>query len=579
MTGNCRAPLAFGFVDGKVTAVSSLVLVAPLPCAAGANSDAKIVFVPVDRAERASNEIPKAVERIAILGDEGWLFYADTFIQVDWIKCIARRLLRAARHEAGFTMIEVLAAMVVFAIASSALGTVLTSATSADGLARQKTIALQLAQQQIEYIHQLAFSNIGTQAGNPHGAIVDSQTKPVLGLVYTLKTRIRWVNDPTPNAFVTNADYKQVRVTVSRNSDNKQLARMYLYLSATGPGCGENCASIDVTTLDYALNSPLQNATVSLYDGPTIANDVTDETGMVVFAALAANPTSGSTAYYDILTSLTDLYGATYNTRREDIGPASPGNTSLPASAAHVQLSESQTLLTTIYMYKPIKFNIQVNNSDGTPYTGTADIYITETLPSLRSADSFCWGPSADGCSANPGTGVFPATTLQDDLGSETLVPSVSYNVDAVAPHGCINTNNCLISAPVSAQLGQSDGYPTTVSKPITVTLPPSTSITPTKSCTITVTNSSGTTKMPGARVDIDTDKTKVSTAPAVIYYTGLTQTSGTSVGTFTVNLPISGTTTYADIYARSGTLNGTVTSAPVAVPSTGTCAFTVKVS
>jgi hypothetical protein len=50
------------------------------------------------------------------------------------------------------------------------------------------------------------------------------------------------------------------------------------------------------------------------------------------------------------------------------------------------------------------------------------------------------------------------------------------------------------------------------------------------------------------------------------------------SGGTFNVNLPIS-TTTYADIYARSGTLNGTVTSAPVAIPSTGLCAFTVKVS
>lgn len=503
---------------------------------------------------------------------------------MNWIKCITNRLLRVARREAGFTLIEVLAAMVVFAIASTALGTVLTSATSADGLARQKTIALQLAQQQIEYIHQLAFSSIGTSAGNPHGAIADTQVKhTVLGLDYTLKTRVRWVNDPTPNAFVTNADYKQVRVTVTRNSDNKQLARMYLYLSSTGPGCGENCASIDATTLDYALNSPLQNVAVNLYDGPTIANDVTDETGMVVFAALPANPTSGSTAYYDIGTSLTDLYGATYNTLREDIGPASPGNTSLPASAAHVQLSESQTLLTTIYMYKPIIFNIQVNNSNGTPYTGTADIYVTETLPSLRSADSFCWGPSADGCSSNPGTGVFSATTLQDDLGSETLVPSVSYNVEAVAPHGCILTNNCLISAPVPAQLGQSDGYPTTVSKAITVTLPPSTSITPTKSCTITVRNSSGTLQQ-GARVDIYTDKNKVPTAPAVIYYTGLTN----SGGTFTVNLPISTPPTtpqpYADISARSGTLSTSTvtvptTAAPYTIPSTGTCAFTVKVS
>ena len=51
---------------------------------------------------------------------------------MDQIKCITSRLLRAARHEAGVTLIETLFAIVIFGIVSTALIGVLTSATAAD---------------------------------------------------------------------------------------------------------------------------------------------------------------------------------------------------------------------------------------------------------------------------------------------------------------------------------------------------------------------------------------------------------------------------------------------------------------
>jgi prepilin-type N-terminal cleavage/methylation domain-containing protein len=493
---------------------------------------------------------------------------------VDWIKCITNRLLRAARREAGFTLVEVIMATVIFVIVSTALINVVSSATAADGLARQRTIGLELAQQETEYIHQLAYPDIGThtsggQFGNPPGVILDTQTKLVKGLWYTLTTRIRWVNDPAPTAFVTGADYKQVRITVSRNTDNKRLARMYLYLSATGPSCGQACASIIVTTLDYALSTPLQTVAANLYDGPENAGDVTDETGMVAFAAMTASATSGGQSYYDIGTSLSG-----YQTLREENGPVAPGTSGVgPETAAHVQLSPSETNSTTIHLYKPVTFNVDINTSDGiTPYTGTADIYIGQNLPSLRSAQHFCWGPAAP-CTPNPGTGVFVATTLADDLGSESIVPGVEYTVGVIAPSGC--TVGCSVVSDVTAQLGVSDGYPVTTTKNILVTLPASPNAAAQKSCTITVKNSSGT-KLSGARVDIANPSGAM--VPDIYLAGGLTG----STGTYTANLPVQNS---YSVIARDGssiwapwvnTLNG---SQAFNVTSSSSCAPSVTVS
>jgi prepilin-type N-terminal cleavage/methylation domain-containing protein len=473
------------------------------------------------------------------------------------------------------TLIEMVVAMVIFAIASTALISVLTSAATADGLARERTIALELAQQEIEYIHQLAYDDVGLQGGNPPGVVAATQTKEVAGLWYTLKVRIRWVNDPAQTAFPTGADYKQVRVTVTRNTDNTQLTRTYLYLSATGPSCGQACASIIVTTLDYALSTPLQNAQVSLYDSSEDALDVTDETGMVDFASMTPSATSGSQAYYDISASA----GSSYQTLREETGPAAPGTSGAgPATAAHTQLNPSQTVSTTIHLYEPVKFNIQVNNSNGLPYTGTADIYIGENLPSLRSAQHFCWG-TATGCTTNSTNGLFVATTLTDGFGSESILPGVPYTVEVVTPQGC--TTNCTFAPVVAAQLSSSDGYPNTLSKLITVTLPATANVATPVACTITVTNSSGT-HLSGARVDVDNNATGTGIIAPNIFLAGGVTGGG---GTYTVYLPRqNGYSIMA--HASSGAwalwlnplIGGSTTS--FNVPTTGSCTgTTVKVS
>ena len=224
---------------------------------------------------------------------------------VDWIKCITSRLLRVARREAGITLIETLFAIAIFGVVSTSVIGVLTSATAADGRARQKTIALELAQQQVEYVRQLSYADVCAASGNPScpsgvTGIASSQTKQVMGLNYKLATSIRWVTDATPTGAATAANYKRVRVTVSRVSDNKQLARIYSYVSNPSRAAlgGINNAIINVNVVDNGFlatsspsTPPVQGAQVDLWDGPRPhSSDTTDETGLVTFANLPPTP-------------------------------------------------------------------------------------------------------------------------------------------------------------------------------------------------------------------------------------------------------------------------------------------------
>lgn len=335
---------------------------------------------------------------------------------MDWIKCIASRLRRAGRRQGGITLIETVVAIAIFGIVSTSMITVLTSATAADGLARERSIALELAQQQVEYIRQLGYVNAGTVSGNPVGIVAASQDKLVTGLYYTLSTNINWVDDPIPAGFVTSANYKRVRVVVTRKTDGKELARVSTYLSSAtrDPLGGLNNAIINVQTKDYLTQALLGGATVNLTKPPTgfSSNDTTDNTtgsptfGRVTFAALDPTDTG---EYYDIRASLT-ANGQTYATLKDDLPPS---------SAAHLTLDPSATANTIIRLYVPCSISVRViDQSTGQLYTGDA----TVTISSARGSQAF---PTNTGLVSLGPT---------DTLAGEQVVPGSGYKITVDTP-------------------------------------------------------------------------------------------------------------------------------------------------
>ena len=189
------------------------------------------------------------------------------------------RYLLRLRGDAGFTLIEAVFAMILFAGLAAAMAGLLTSAVSANKFARQRTLADQAALEQIEAIRRLDYDDVGTVLGNPPGVVAPTTTITKTGLDATITIQIRYVDDPTPTSYETNANYKRVMVTVRRTSDSQLLAREVTYVapSSRTPFGGVNLAIIQPLVIDYGTNAPIEGATVNLLTGPSAPrSDVTD---------------------------------------------------------------------------------------------------------------------------------------------------------------------------------------------------------------------------------------------------------------------------------------------------------------
>ena len=258
-----------------------------------------------------------------------------------------------AKGESGFSLMEAVLAMALFALIATALLGVLVSGVSAQRLSRQKTIAEQSATAQIEYIRTLSYSQVGNPGKNPSGIIPLTQSvAAVLGSTYpgltgTVTTKVEWNNNPldkVATSYRNAAFYKKVTITVTRSSDGKQMSQMVTYVADVKGGTGVNEVEIDVNVLDIGNNTPIANQDVNLTTGPSAPlSDTTDAGGNIVFPALTANPTSGPTAFYNL--SMTPPSGYTL-LKEDDIAQT-------PTSAnAHVQLAPSQVFPTSLRVYK-----------------------------------------------------------------------------------------------------------------------------------------------------------------------------------------------------------------------------------
>ena len=310
---------------------------------------------------------------------------------------IARFVRRAPlASESGFSLMEVVLAMTIFAIVATALLSVLVSGVSAQSLARQKTIGEQAATAAIESLRELSYSNIGNPGKNPNGTVTLSRTLAQVlgtstpGLSGTVTTKVDWNNSPldkVATSYRNAAFYKKVTVTVTR-SDGKQLAQMVTFVSDANSSTGINDTEIDLSVLDLGTNSPVSGQDVNLTTGPSAPlTDTTDAAGSIIFPALTANPTSGATAYYNL--GLTPLAG--YTLLKDDDIAQTPSS-----STAHVQLAPSQIWPTSLRVYKGSTVTVVLQNqATGTTYTGNATVTLSTTLRGAAASKtlSYSGGP------------------------------------------------------------------------------------------------------------------------------------------------------------------------------------------
>jgi prepilin-type N-terminal cleavage/methylation domain-containing protein len=306
--------------------------------------------------------------------------------------------LRRSRDDEGFTIIEVLAATVVFAILATAFAATLSASLRSFAASKARTKAEQIASSELEEAHRLAYADLGTVGGNPPGVLPATRTVADGGRQLQVATRVSYVNDPVPSHGQTGADYKSVRVTVTLVGSPTVLAQMStLVAPPAAPSLSKG--QIKAQVVDYALNQPVAGATVTLGSGPDAPrSDVTDADGQVSFAALAPTAASGTTSKYTLTASATG-----YQTLPEDLPPAPSASSALAASAVYS---------TVLRVFRPATITVHLVDVTGAPFTAAAEISI----------------------SSSRGAGTFAATgadTVITSVAGEALIPSVSYTIGA----------------------------------------------------------------------------------------------------------------------------------------------------
>jgi type II secretory pathway pseudopilin PulG len=402
-------------------------------------------------------------------------------------------------------MIEMVCAMALFAIVITPLGGVMTATLASQAGAKERTLAQQAVQSAIEEIRGMPYDDVGLVSWNPAGRLAGSRSISLQGLKATLTTEIAYVSDPVAPDYATHADYKKVVLTVTRNRDSRRLAQEVTYVA---PPLGTGTTRvIKVQVVDYALRTPLVGAAVSLATGPSAPRtDRTDPSGWVLFPDLMPNPTSGPQAFYDITASVSG-----YQTLKDDLPPA---------TQAHVQLVAGQTFTTVLQVYRPATIFLEVKNTSGTPYAGTAPV----TVSSARGTQTF----NVTGGSA---------TVTQ--VAGEPVVPGIQYTVTTAAGGQFAGIANQTVP----------NNYPVDLTSTFALTLQTYT----TRTLTVRVRRTSGSS-VSGASV-------VVRAGPVPVYLTGTTNSSGQAVFTVPAGPAYTVTaTSSAGIGSWSGDVNSDTT-------------------
>lgn len=233
---------------------------------------------------------------------------------------------RGVTHpQAGLTLIDTIVGtalmLVVFLGISAAFQ--LTVDVVSNSKARAGAIAL--ANERMEYLKSLSYSQIGVLGGIPAGIVPQIETITLNGIPYTRRTLVYYSDDPADGsgALDTNsiiADYKTIRVEISWQ--RKQVSRSIQTVGRMSPQGIETAVPGGTLTINVvdATNAPLQDAQIDITNistTPTVSiRTYTNEAGSITFIGAPAS------SDYQIVVSKTGYSTArTYPVTAQNLNP------------------------------------------------------------------------------------------------------------------------------------------------------------------------------------------------------------------------------------------------------------------
>jgi prepilin-type N-terminal cleavage/methylation domain-containing protein len=238
---------------------------------------------------------------------------------VIWYVCISKIYtiinISMKRDERGFTLIEMVVALGVFSIIALSILGFYTTLISSTIIMKQKSIAITIANNQLEYLRSLPYANLAVSGGSIYSPtpIPSTKNESYNSFKYTVKTSINYVDDAYdgcgayPNATIkqqtcrnypapagtaepdTNPqDYKVAHVEVY-NKNNTKLVEIDTYIASKVAETASTTGALFVTVIDDNGN-PVAGANVRAQNNSLTPqlnlNDSTDSNGTAVFYGL-----------------------------------------------------------------------------------------------------------------------------------------------------------------------------------------------------------------------------------------------------------------------------------------------------
>lgn len=170
----------------------------------------------------------------------------------------------------GFTLIEAITAIAIFAIISVGVLALFGMLNRATRSAREQTILSALSASRLEIMRNLPYSDVGTTAGNPNGVLPDFTAPDTLtyeGVDYQVYYEITYQDDPADGTILAGTDsapndYKQVNMYVVNTLTGK-TTQFVTTVSPQGLEGLNNAGALVLKVFD-ANGQPVPGANLSI---------------------------------------------------------------------------------------------------------------------------------------------------------------------------------------------------------------------------------------------------------------------------------------------------------------------------
>lgn len=131
----------------------------------------------------------------------------------------------------GFTLVEVMVAVVVLVILLVSTGLIVNSVFTMIGDARVRSLASELAEDRMELYRGMDYASLGVAGGIPSGSIPQIEVVSFNGQEFEVQTSIIFIDDEFDDVIPTDlipTDYKRIRVSVTWEGIHQNLSPVVL---------------------------------------------------------------------------------------------------------------------------------------------------------------------------------------------------------------------------------------------------------------------------------------------------------------------------------------------------------------